>query len=204
MTKSYMNSFWMILFWLYWISKKKLILVLNFLTTSMHFLSRYFICRSFQIKIDSCMFVFNFFFHASFFHASLIHASFVFSLTIYWTSIGLGCIFSIQVGTNRTFYFQGVKKTTLAVDLVIADISEGLSVSGISSPPFIIPFCNTKSDKFMFVLFSHFACNIVTMMVLYWYFILKIQSGRKNYLHILSIIISRLVMNLGLVWTHFV
>ena len=95
----------------------------------------------------------------------------VFGLTIYWTSIGN--IFSIQVGTNRTFYIQGAHKVTLAVNLVIADILEGLHVLGISTPSSSIPSWNAKSDIFC-LLFFHFACNIFTMMVFYWNFIMKI------------------------------
>ena len=66
----------------------------------------------------------------------------------------IDCIYVVQVGANRTFYFQGIPKATPAVDLVIADIPEGLPVPGISTPSSSIPSWNAKSDKFLLVLFS--------------------------------------------------
>ena len=56
-----------------------------------------------------------------------------------------------RYGTNRTFYFQGTKKATSAVDLVIVNIPEGFSVPRISTPPSSIPSWNAKSDKFLFI-----------------------------------------------------
>jgi hypothetical protein len=52
--------------------------------------------------------------------------------------------------------FSGAQKAIPAVDLVIADILEGLRVPGISTPLFSIPSWNAKSDKFMLVFFSTF------------------------------------------------
>jgi hypothetical protein len=66
----------------------------------------------------------------------------------------IDCVYVVQVGANRTFYFQGVPKATPTLDLVIADISEGLPVPGISTPSSSIPSWNAKSDKFFLVLFS--------------------------------------------------
>jgi hypothetical protein len=40
-------------------------------------------------------------------------------------------IYVVHVGINRTFYFQGFPKAILVVDLVIADIPEGLHMPGI-------------------------------------------------------------------------
>ena len=55
-----------------------------------------------------------------------------------------------------------------------------------------------------FLFFFNFACIIFATMVFCWCFILKFQSGRKNCLHIFWIKNSKLVMDLGLVWIHFV
>lgn len=70
---------------------------------------------------------------------------------IYWTY--MGCAYVIWVKTNCTTYFQVVQKTTPIVNLVIADILEGLHVPEISNPPFSIPFWNAKSLKYFFVTF---------------------------------------------------
>ena len=66
----------------------------------------------------------------------------------------IDCIYVVQVGANRTFYFKGVTKATPAVNLIIADIPEGLPVPRISTPSSFIPSWNTKSDKFLLVFFS--------------------------------------------------
>ena len=65
----------------------------------------------------------------------------------------IDCIYVVQVGENRIFYFQGVPKATLPVDLVIADILKGLRVPGISTPSSSIPSWNAKSNKKSFVFF---------------------------------------------------
>lgn len=44
----------------------------------------------------------------------------------------------------------------------------------------------------------HFACNIFIMMVFCWYSNLKTQSGQKSGLHIFSITVSILLINLGI------
>ena len=59
----------------------------------------------------------------------------------------------MQLGTNQTFYFQSAENAIPAIDLVIADIAEGLHVPGILIPLSSIPSWNAKSDKFLFVLF---------------------------------------------------
>ena len=120
---------------------------------------------------------------------------------LYWNYIG--CIFVIQVGTNRTFYFHGAKKATPIVDFVIVDILEGLSVPGISKPMSSIPFWNAKFDKKKFVFFKFYMQYLHNDGVL-WIFYPEDLKWTKELSKYFFSYISRLFMNLRLVWIHFV
>ena len=73
-----------------------------------------------------------------------------------------------KIGANCTFYYHGVHKATIAIDLVIVDIPKGLLV--LEFQFFLLHF---------FLYYVHFAYNIFMTMVLCWYSILKMQSGQK-------------------------
>ena len=67
----------------------------------------------------------------------------------------MGYIYVAEIGANCTFYYQGVHKATIAIDLVIVDIPKGLLV--LEFQFFLLHF---------FLYYVHFAYNIFMTMVL--------------------------------------
>ena len=74
---------------------------------------------------------------------------------------------------------QTAHSTFRVLILVVVDIIDGRFVFGVSISSSTIPFWNATFDNYSLFYF-YFMCNMFMMMVLYWYFILKLQSGQKK------------------------
>ena len=60
----------------------------------------------------------------------------------------------MQISRGREVYFHGNRMSQPSVDLVIADIHEGLPVPGLCNPNYVIPPWNTKNVDSIQPIFS--------------------------------------------------
>ena len=63
-------------------------------------------------------------------------------------------LFNLQIGEGRDFYFKGKVEKKPAVDLIIAEFSDGLRVPRVSDPSSQVPHWNEHNPAFLQVMMS--------------------------------------------------